>query len=934
MIKRFNTILLICIFGGLLSHSSPPVSPLTPMAIWDSLLHIEQAQGLTQQQKLALVLPLRMAFEKGGYVRDSVYARLLHRIAVFEYYTTKAYDSCIANNLEAIRVNTSGRPGACLSFAAGSYRNMGYYYKGLSIYDQALNYFDSAIQLANRFPGEVAIVKTCRQERSNIYSIKGDYEKCIEEATLGILLGQDTHDTAYSIILLYQRALAETKANDITAAMGDIELDRQLALFTKDTTALGNSLAIKAFIDGTIGHTREALEEYRAVFRLLPARPASISLADYYLDQGNLLMEKMNRLDEAEASYHRAYELALEIRDPIEAASACIDLNAVHHNKRNFRQAILDCHQALAQLHILPSKDILLNPSFKALAAQQNKQLLVMAFANKTDDLLEFYKTTREPAMLTACMHTALLADSLITTLRQEQTDEPSKLVWRTNTREFYSNALAASWLAHDANTAFFFMEKSRAVLLNDKLNELGASAFLPPDELARQQQLQLQLIQQERHLADVPDSSPDYRREERAFLQAKGSLERYTRSLEQTAPAYYQYKYADAVPSLQALQRLLAAGDRYFVHYFVSDSVIYLLGITASGTQMIRIPYRNLGKEMNSFLRLCADRQAENADFPAFSSLAHHLYSVLLAPLGWTGGRVFVSPDNFFIPFEALAADSSGNHFLINDFSFDYVYSARYLLQPSRSAAPGGGFLGVAPAFFDPRLDVPDLPLSVKACREAAGYYGSADVLTERRATKKEFLQVAGHYSVVTVYAHARSDSVQREPLLFLTDSVIRLSELPLLRRPAAQLVVLSACQTNAGRNAEGEGIYSLARGFAAAGIPAVAATLWQADEQSIYAITAAFHKRLAAGMDKDQALRESKLEFIRSSDRSRSLPYYWANMILVGNPQPLILPGGRHFHWWWVVGLGVVVLVGFWIWRRLAGAWYSRRSDRNGLS
>jgi CHAT domain-containing protein len=925
--KRLLPILVILALGGLLTYSGPPSGQPGPLAIWDSLLHIEQAQGLSAQRKLALVIPLREAFEKGGYPRDSVYARLLHRIAVFEYYTTKAYDSCIANNLEAIRINTSGRKGACLSFAAGSYRNMGYYYKGLSIYDQALNYFDSAIELANRFPGQQAVVKTCRQEKSNIYSIKGDYEKCIEEATLGILLSQDTHDTAYSIILLYQRALAEAKAGDIAAAVNDIELDRQLALFTRDTVAQGNSLAIKAFIDGTTSHTQDALQEYRQVFKLLSTRPASVSLADYYLDEGNLLMEKMNRLPEAEASYQKAFELAQQIRDPIEAAAACIDLNALHHNKNNYRQAILDIHQALQQLHITLEKDILRNPPFGALVAQQNKQLLVMAFANKTDDLLEFYKSTRDTSMLTACVHTALLADSLITALRQEQTDEPSKLAWRTATRWFYSSALEASWLAHDANAAFFFMEKSRSVLLNDKLNELGASALLPPGELARQQQLQLFLIQQERHLADLPDSSPDYRRAELVFLQAKDSLERYTRSLEQKAPAYYQYKYADAVPSLQALQGLLRRGDRHFVHYFLTDSVIYMLGITASDTRMIRVPYRDIGQEINSFLRLCADRQAENSDFNGFGRLAHHLYTVLLEPLGWKGGRVFVSPDNFFIPFEALAADSSGRHFLINDFSFDYVYSARYLLQPSHAQQGETGFLGVAPAFFNARLDVPDLPLSLDACNEAAAYYPSADVLTERRATKKEFLLQAGHYSVVTVYAHARSDSIQKEPLLFLADSVIRLSELPLLHRPAAQLVVLSACQTNAGRNAEGEGIYSLARGFAAAGIPAVAATLWQADEQSIYAITAAFHARLARGMDKDEALRESKLEFIRSSDRGRSLPYYWANMVLVGNPQPLVLAGGWSFSWWWVAGLGVIVVV---LWFRAK----ARRSHRNGLS
>ena len=82
--------------------------------------------------------------------------------------------------------------------------------------------------------------------------------------------------------------------------------------------------------------------------------------------------------------------------------------------------------------------------------------------------------------------------------------------------------------------------------------------------------------------------------------------------------------------------------------------------------------------------------------------------------------------------------------------------------------------------------------------------------------------------------------------------DSAIYLSELQLLPQPATQLVVLSACQTTIGKNAKGEGIFSLARGFAAAGIPSVAATLWNADEQTLYAITAKFHEYLSQGMPK----------------------------------------------------------------------------------
>lgn len=136
------------------------------------------------------------------------------------------------------------------------------------------------------------------------------------------------------------------------------------------------------------------------------------------------------------------------------------------------------------------------------------------------------------------------------------------------------------------------------------------------------------------------------------------------------------------------------------------------------------------------------------------------------------------------------------------------------------------------------------------------------------------------------------------------MSDSVIHLSELQLLQRPATQLVVLSACQTNAGKNATGEGIYSLARGFATAGIPSVVSTLWQADEQSTYAITEQFHRNLAQGMRKDEALQNAKLQFIRTRGNEGLLPYYWANMILIGNADPVKL-STHHQPLWLVIGL-----------------------------
>ena len=400
MPKRFLPILLLLILGGLLTYSGPPQNQPSAALIRDSLLHIEKNPALTQQQKLALVTRLRDDFEKARYPEDSIYARLLHRIAVYQYYTTKEYGSCVTNTLRSIRINTSGKKNACLAFAVNSYMNMGYYYEGLVIYDQALLYFDSSILLSNHFPHQETTVKLCRQERSRIYSIKGDYEKCIEESTLGIRLGEDTHDTSYTIKLLRQRAFAEAKAGLFPAADNDIGLDYALSQFTKDTTAIAGSLDIKAQIDATTGHTDRALKEFDQAIRFQSAAAAnsgnksavsgSSILGYIYLDQGNLLMEKMERLAEAEKSYLKAYDLAVQARDPVGAASACIDLNVLHHNRKDYRMAILDCHRALQQLHITPEKDILRNTPFSTLAALQNKQLPVIAFGNKTDDLLQF----------------------------------------------------------------------------------------------------------------------------------------------------------------------------------------------------------------------------------------------------------------------------------------------------------------------------------------------------------------------------------------------------------------------------------------------------------------------------------------------------------------------------------------------------------------
>jgi CHAT domain-containing protein len=288
------------------------------------------------------------------------------------------------------------------------------------------------------------------------------------------------------------------------------------------------------------------------------------------------------------------------------------------------------------------------------------------------------------------------------------------------------------------------------------------------------------------------------------------------------------------------------------------------------------------------------------NNDYGTFAALSHTIYQAIFQPIGLPKGRVVVCPDNFLIPFETLCTDSAGRNFLLYDYTFDYVYSARYLLKSFNNPVGKGNFLGLAPTSFAAYLHVPDLQQSVTSIQTAASCYSSHSCMTGKGANRRYFMEEASGYSIVNVYSHARADSGENEPLLFMSDSVIHLSELQLLQHPSAQLVVLSACQTNAGRNAAGEGVYSLARGFASAGIPAVASTLWQADEQSTYEITEQFHRYLSQGMPKDEALQNAKWQFIRKGGKENLLPYYWANMILIGNAGPVNLSYDHHY--WWI--------------------------------
>jgi CHAT domain-containing protein/Tfp pilus assembly protein PilF len=99
-----------------------------------------------------------------------------------------------------------------------------------------------------------------------------------------------------------------------------------------------------------------------------------------------------------------------------------------------------------------------------------------------------------------------------------------------------------------------------------------------------------------------------------------------------------------------------------------------------------------------------------------------------------------------------------------------------------------------------------------------------------------------------------------------------------------AADLVVLSGCETGLGKDIQGEGLLSLTRGFLYAGASRVVASSWSVDDAATAELMGRFYRSMERdGMGPAAALREAQLEMWRQ--KRWSDPYYWGAFQLHGD-------------------------------------------------
>ena len=94
-----------------------------------------------------------------------------------------------------------------------------------------------------------------------------------------------------------------------------------------------------------------------------------------------------------------------------------------------------------------------------------------------------------------------------------------------------------------------------------------------------------------------------------------------------------------------------------------------------------------------------------------------------------------------------------------------------------------------------------------------------------------------------------------------------------------AAQLVVLSACNTGRG-NISGDGVQGLSRSFISAGVPSVLVSLWAVPDAPTAELMVTFYQQLQQTNNKAQALRQAMLQTMEQFPA----PSNWAAFTLIG--------------------------------------------------
>ncbi len=584
------------------------------------------------------------------------------------------------------------------------------------------------------------------------------------------------------------------------------------------------------------------------------------------------------------------------------------------------------------------------------------KAVILDGINTKVSILLKHYELAGDTSDLNQAHRANALSLQVIDSITTEIKEKTSTRIVIDKMYDVYENALKIHHrlfqITNDAkhiDLAFLAAEKSKSSLLLNEVLKSKATRFsnISPSVLQTETQLKQDISLTEKQLRQLlkeptNDDPAGIETLRHRLLDLKQDLQDFIEQLETNHPDYYALKYKSDNTGINAIQHNLLEDQEALLEFFVGSKNVYGIAVNKNSKLFVDLgPTDSLDQLVRSYCNLLYHYNPfageQNQGCQQYAYAAHDLYLRLVHPFGkLLRQHTTIIPDGFltYLPFDALVqsaptqeqASNCDLGYLLNTHTISYNYSAELMLEMASTplADAKNELLAVAPSFgvayAGERLRSDDLaPLSNNIPEvEALMQHCQGTTLIDKQATKEQFLQLAGQYRAIHLATHGKANNYSGaySYLAFTHDGTQNDDEHILFALDiynldlAADLVVLSACETALGEWKRGEGMISLARAFSYAGAKHIITTLWKVADSKASGIMKDYYKHLQKGLGKSTALRQAKLDYLAQQSPTAHHPFFWASFISVGQDGPIVLDGAPLRWALWIAPLVVAVL------------------------
>jgi CHAT domain-containing protein len=539
---------------------------------------------------------------------------------------------------------------------------------------------------------------------------------------------------------------------------------------------------------------------------------------------------------------------------------------------------------------------------------------LVLALVNKGTVLSNYFiQDSSNIELLKTALSTYLLADSVNSVFRRYALFDDAKLNQMQSAPIDYGKITALSFQLHDLTneekylkSALFAMERSRAAIVQDALQR--KSFFQNEDSIQTLLLRHSKLLKTRAELllelsgSKTQNGINSLNHQLLSLNDAETLLQN---QIALAAPGYYNLQFGTMNVSLDELKKKSNDENLTIVEFQSGKESIYSLVISPTAVSHSTIPVtQTLKDDISFFSKAVTTVNGEilsKEHYRRFVKSSHSLYKTLLKNSIGQPAKLVICPDGLLLglPFEAMLVEETTRDridyqlpYLVREFPVTYTQSLNLLTVNNRSEREGSSMLAFGYGKENSAESLKGSEKEIEAIKKETGDVGSYFFEGEN-ASEEVFKRLAVNADIIHMALHGTADTANalQSKIIFPTksnskdDGVLFAHELYDLNLQDVDLAVLTSCESGVGKFQTGEGAMSIARGFAYAGCPSIVMSLWKVDDLTTAQVMKSYYCQVFNGTNLGSVLRESKLEYLKSSDELSSHPFYWAALIHIGD-------------------------------------------------